>query len=310
LVIRKVSVPIGVIAIIFESRPNVTVDAAALCFKSGNACILRGGKEAIHSNQVLGRIIGAVLPQLDLPTRAVQVVPTTDREVVGVLVKQEREVDVVIPRGGEGLIRRVVAEATIPVLKHYLGICHVYLDGSADPQMATDIAINAKTQRPGVCNAMETLLVDRALADTLLPGLGREFISRGVELRGDETVCQAVPEAKAAAESDWDNEYLDLILNVRVVDGVEEALAHIHRHGSNHTEAVVATDQAVIDRFVQGVDSACVHVNASTRFSDGFQYGLGAEIGISTDKLHARGPMGLEELTTYRWLVTGTGQVL
>lgn len=310
LVVRKVTTPIGVIAIVYESRPNVTVDAAGLCFKSGNAVILRGGKEAVASNRVLGRIIGGVLPERGLPEAAIQVVPTTDRAAVGALLKQDRFIDLVVPRGGETLIRRVVEESTIPVIKHYKGVCHVYLDAAADPAQAEAIAINAKTQRPGVCNAMETLLVHRDLAKSLLPRLGQAFRDKGVELRGDASVCELVPAAKPASDSDWENEYLDLILNVKVVAGVDEAIEHIARYGSGHTDAIVSADQAAIDRFVQGVDSACVHVNASTRFSDGYQYGLGAEIGISTDKIHARGPMGLEELTIYRWLVVGDGHVL
>ena len=309
LLIRRVRVPIGVIALIFESRPNVTVDASVLCLKSGNACILRGGKEAIYSNRVLGAVLGDALESAGVPRTAVQVVDTTDRAFVGELLKCDREIDVVIPRGGEGLIRRVVAEATMPVLKHYTGNCHVFVDESADVLMAVDIVENAKCHRPGVCNALETLLIHKDIASVACPQIAERLAERGVELYADETAMTLMPNAKLATEDDWHAEYLSLTLAVKVVNSLDDAIEHINAYGSHHTDAIVSKDASAIDRFKLEIDSGCVHVNCSTRFSDGFEYGLGAEIGISTDKLHARGPMGLVELTTYKWIVDGTGQI-
>jgi glutamate-5-semialdehyde dehydrogenase len=307
--IYRQRVPIGVIGIIYESRPNVTVDAGALTLKAGNAVILRGGSEAIHSNMVLAGTMSAAVEKSGLPSATVQLVPTTDREAVGALLTLDKYVDLIIPRGGESLIRRVVENSTIPVIKHYDGICHEYVDRDADLAMAEDIAFNAKVQRPGVCNAMETLLVDAAIADKFLPGIAARFGDAGVELRGCEKTRALVPGAKAVTEEDWRTEYLDLILSVRVVDGLNGAVEHIERYGSHHTDGIVTENQDTANNFVSRVDSSSVMVNASIRFSDGAQFGLGAEIGISTDKLHARGPMGLEELTTYKWVVRGDGQL-
>ncbi len=307
--IRKVRVPIGVITIIFESRPNVTADAAALCLKSSNATILRGGKEAINSNVAIGKVISEGLASAGLPGDAVSVVPTTDRAAVGALLKLDSLIDLVIPRGGEALIRRVVEESTIPVIKHYRGVCHVYVDKAADLDMARGIIVNAKCQRPGVCNAAETLLVHKDVADEFLPGAAKELIAAGCELRGDPATMELVPEAVAAQEGDWGAEYLDLVLAVKVVDSLDDAVDHIATYGSAHTDAIVSTDAAACERFEREVDSSCVFVNCSTRFSDGFEFGMGAEIGISTDKLHARGPMGLEELTIYKYVVNGDGQL-
>ncbi|MFH1070735.1 MAG: glutamate-5-semialdehyde dehydrogenase [Candidatus Glassbacteria bacterium] len=307
--IHRLRVPIGVIGIIYESRPNVTVDAGALTLKSGNAVILRGGSEAINSNLALAGVMSAAVQTAGLPAEAVQLVPTTDREAVGELLRLDRYVDLIIPRGGASLIRRVVENSTIPVIKHYDGICHVYVDGEADLAMAAEIAFNAKVQRPGVCNAMETLLVDQAVAKEFLPGMCERLEGAGVEIRGCDRSLALYRRAKPATEQDWRTEYLDLILNVRVVDGLEGAVEHIERYGSRHTDAIVTGNENKAAEFVKRVDSASVMVNASTRFSDGAQYGLGAEIGISTDKLHARGPMGLEELTTYKWVVQGQGQL-
>jgi len=309
LEIRKVRVPIGVIAIIFESRPNVTADAAALCLKSSNACILRGGKEAINSNTCIGSVLSESLASSGLPGDAVVVVPTTDREAVGALLKLDDLIDLVIPRGGKALIRRVVEESTIPVIKHYLGVCHVYVDESADLEMARAITVNAKCQRPGVCNAAETLLVHEAVAEEFLSAVAGELEGAGCEIRGDERVRELVPGAKPATEEDWHAEYLDLILAVRVVASIDEAIDHIATYGSAHSDAIVAADPGAVERFKREVDSSCVFINTTTRFSDGFEFGLGAEIGISTDKLHARGPMGLEELTSYKYVVTGNGQL-
>jgi len=307
--IHRLRVPIGVIGIIYESRPNVTVDAGALTLKSGNAVILRGGSEAINSNLALAGVMSAAVRSAGLPAEAVQLVPTTDREAVGELLRLDRYVDLIIPRGGASLIRRVVENSTIPVIKHYDGICHVYVDGEADLAMAAEIAFNAKVQRPGVCNAMETLLVDQVVAKEFLPGMCERLEGAGVEIRGCDRTRALYRRAKPASEQDWRTEYLDLILNVCVVDGLEGAVEHIERYGSRHTDAIVTGNENKAAEFVKRVDSASVMVNASTRFSDGAQYGLGAEIGISTDKLHARGPMGLEELTTYKWVVQGQGQL-
>jgi glutamate-5-semialdehyde dehydrogenase len=307
--VQQVRVPIGVVLFLYESRPNVTADAASLCVKSGNAVILRGGKEALHSNQAIYRILVDQLEECGLPRDAVQLVTTTDREAVGLLLKRNDQIDLVIPRGGESLIRRVVAEATMPVLKHYAGNCHIYLDASCDPGLAIPIVLNAKTQRPGVCNAVETLLVHEQVATSLLPLVADALLAAGVELRGDQKARALVPAMSAAQPSDWDTEYLDTILAVGVVAGLDEAIAHVNRHGSGHTEAILTRDLAAARRFTQEVDSSCVLVNASTRFNDGGQLGLGAEIGISTDKFHARGPCGLRELTTTKWIVYGDGQV-
>jgi len=309
LKIHRMRVPIGVIGIIYESRPNVTVDASALTLKSGNAVILRGGSEAINSNKVLAQVMSEAIESTGLPAEAVQLVPTTDREAVGVMLKLDESIDLIIPRGGEALIRRVVENSTIPVIKHYNGICHVYVDGEADLEMAEEIAFNAKVQRPGVCNAMETLLVDAAVADEFLPRIFTRLKEAGVRLVGCERTRKIDPSVEEAAEQDWLTEYLDLVLSVRVVDGLEGAIEHIERYGSRHTDAIVTRNQEKARDFVLRVDSSSVMVNTSTRFSDGAQYGLGAEIGISTDKLHARGPMGLEELTTYKWVVLGDGQL-
>jgi glutamate-5-semialdehyde dehydrogenase len=309
LQVLKVGVPLGVIFFIYESRPNVTVDAAALCVKSGNAIILRGGKEALHSNTALHRILQDGLEEAGLPPDAVQLVTTPDRAAVGHLLKLKRYIDLVIPRGGESLIRRVAQEATMPVLKHYQGNCHVYVDRAADLDMAERILINAKCQRPGVCNAAESLLVHRDVAGTFLPRAGAALRSRGVELRGCAETRRWLPDARAATEADFAAEYLDLILSVKVVDGLEEAIEHIGRYGSGHTETIVTNDLAAARRFTAAVDSSAVMVNASTRFNDGYEFGLGAEIGISTDKLHARGPCGLLELCSYKYIVYGDGQV-
>ncbi len=309
LKICRMRVPIGVIGIIYESRPNVTVDAGALTLKSGNAVILRGGSEAINSNLALARAMSAAVAGAGLPSATVQLVPTIDREAVGEMLTAEKYIDLIIPRGGKTLIRRVVENSTIPVIKHYDGICHVYVDAAADLAMATEIALNAKLQRPGVCNAMETLLVSGAVAGEFLPSIGKRLEDAGVEIRGCERTCRLLESAKPATDEDWSTEYLDLILNVRVVDGLDQAVEHIEKYGSRHTDAIVTGNANTAKNFVCRVDSSSVMVNTSTRFSDGAQYGLGAEIGISTDKLHARGPMGLEELTIYKWVVTGEGQL-
>jgi glutamate-5-semialdehyde dehydrogenase len=309
LEVSKVRVPLGVIFMIYESRPNVTVDAAALCVKAGNAAILRGGKEALRSNLALHRILADELEPAGLPRDAVQVVPTTDRAAVGHLLALPEFIDLAIPRGGESLIRRVAEEARMPVLKHYNGNCHVYVDADADPDKALRIVVNAKVQRPGVCNAAETLLVHRDMALNFLPDVARALQAEGVELRGDDLSRTIVPSMIPATAEDWDTEYLDKILAVAVVDSLEAAVAHIRRHGSGHTEAILTRDLAAARRFVAEVDSAAVMVNASTRFNDGGELGLGAEIGISTDKFHARGPCGLRELTSTKWVVVGDGHV-
>ena len=307
--LRKVAVPIGVIAFIYESRPNVTADAAGLCLKAGNAVILRGGKEAIESNRVIARTLLESGARAGLPAHAVQLVQTTDRDAVRELAQATGRVDVIIPRGGEALIRAVAENARVPVIKHYKGVCHVFVDREADFDIAERIVLNAKCQRPAVCNAMETLLVDAAVAAAFLPRITQALLAQKVELHGDETVCRAVPAAKAATEADWSTEYGDLIINIRVVPGVEAAIAHINRYGSQHSDAIVTRNGATAGRFLREVDSATVYHNASTRFTDGGEFGMGAEVGISTDKIGARGPMGLEELTTYKWLVEGAGQV-
>jgi glutamate-5-semialdehyde dehydrogenase len=309
LEIRKVRVPLGVIGIIYESRPNVTVDAAGLCLKAGNAVILRGGSEAIESNKALVRVIRTAVERAGLPREAVQLIETTDRAAAQQMMELNGLIDVLIPRGGAGLIRRVIENATVPVIETGVGNCHVYVDRAADLAMAQEIAFNAKCQRPGVCNAMETLLVHQEVAGDFLPAMARRLIEAGVEIRGCERTRKLVPQAKEATEEDWHAEYLSLILAVKVVDSLDDAIAHIGKYGTMHSEAIVTTDYAAARRFTEQVDAAAVYVNASTRFTDGYQYGLGAEIGISTQKLHARGPMGLEELTTYKWIVFGEGQV-
>ena len=309
LQVARMRIPLGVIGIIYESRPNVTVDAAGLCLKAGNAVILRGGSEAFHSNQALAKIIHRALENAELPQTSVQVVPVREREAVLALLQQEEFVDLIIPRGGEGLIRFVVQNSKIPVLKHYKGVCHVYVDDDADFEMAREICLNAKVQRPGVCNAMETPLVHRAAAAAFLPEMAQRFAEAGVEIRGCDTTCRIVSDAKKARESDWPAEYLDLILSVKVVEDLDEALSHIAKYSSRHTEAIVTRDYDRAKRFVREADSSVVLVNASTRFNDGGQLGLGAEIGISTSKLHAFGPMWLEELTTTKFVVHGEGQI-
>ncbi|MFL2876334.1 MAG: glutamate-5-semialdehyde dehydrogenase [Pontiellaceae bacterium] len=307
--IRKVRAPIGVIGIIFESRPNVTCDAAALCFKTSNAVILRGGKEAIHSNLAIAKALQEGGEKKGLPTNAIQLVPTTDREAVRELCRMTDYLDLIIPRGGESLINAVIEMALVPVIKHYKGICHTYIDASADLKMAWAIAENAKCQRPGVCNAMETLLVHKDIATEYLPKMGAIFNAQNVTLFGDSVCCQQIPSAQPASEEDWYEEYLDLTLSIRVVDHIEEAIDHINHYGSGHSDAIVTQDDHSQNQFLAEVDSSSVYVNASTRFTDGAEFGMGAEIGISTDKLHARGPMGLEELTTYKFVIEGTGQI-
>jgi len=307
--IEKRRVPIGVIGIIYESRPNVTADAAALCLKSGNACILRGGKEALHSNGAIAEVLRAAVVAAGLPAEAVSLIDVTDHAVVGEMARAAGLIDLIIPRGGEALIRAVVEAATVPVIKHYSGNCHVYVHAAADAAMAERIVLNAKCQRPGVCNAAETLLVDEAVAATFLPAVAEGLTAAGVALRGCPVSCRLVAAMAPAEEADWPAEYLALTLAVKVVAGVGEAIEHINRYGSGHTDAIVTADIAAAEAFTAGVDSASVMVNASTRFSDGGEYGLGAEVGISTDKLHARGPMGAAELTTYKWIVTGRGHV-
>ncbi len=308
LTVSRIRIPLGVIGIIYESRPNVTSDAAALCIKSGNAVILRGGSEAFHSNLALGRAVAAGLETAGLPATAVQVIDSTDRAALKPLLECAEDIDVIIPRGGEGLIQFVVAHSRIPVLKHYRGVCSVYIHADADLDMAISIAQNAKVQRPGVCNAAETILVDRSIATAVVPKLVAQLTQSGVEVRGDETVCQ-LAKTTPATTNDWGSEYLDLIVNMRVVDDFDAAVAHIERYGSDHTDAIITTNQHIADRFVKEVHSSTVVVNASTRFADGGQLGLGAEIGISTTRLHAYGPMGAESLTTTKFAVRGHGQI-
>lgn len=306
--VGKMRVPLGVVGIIYESRPNVTVDAAALCLKSGNAAILRGGSEAIHSNRALAECIRTGVEQAGLPSATVQVVETTDRAAVGELIAMPAYVDVIIPRGGKGLIERISRDARVPVIKHLDGICHVYIDRDADVDKAIKVAFNAKTQRYGVCNAMETLLVDDDIAATVLPPLAKLYAEKGVELRGCERT-RAIIDAKPATEEDWATEYLGPILSIRVVDDVDAAMDHIAQYSSGHTESIITENFTTARRFLAEVDSSSVMVNASTRFADGFEYGLGAEIGISTDKFHARGPVGLEGLTSQKWIVLGDGTI-
>jgi glutamate-5-semialdehyde dehydrogenase len=308
IAISKIRVPIGVIAIIFESRPNVTIDAAVLCLKTGNATVLRGGKEAIHSNRAL---IAALQTCKSLPKGAVQLIDNTDRSLVPFLCKQNDFIDLIIPRGGHALIETVVAESRIPVIKHAHGVCSVFVHEKADFAMAEKIVLNAKIQRPGVCNAIETLLIDRAIADKFVPQIAAALTKAKVEIRGDETVRKFAhgDNIKAATEEDWTTEYLDLILATRVVDGLDGALEHLAKHSSHHSDSIITEDAAIAERYLNEVDSATVYWNASTRFTDGGEFGFGAEIGISTDKLHARGPMGLDELTSYKFVIRGTGQV-
>ena len=309
LLIKKIRVPIGVIGIIYESRPNVTADAASLCLKSSNAVILRGGSEALNSNQAISQALQAGGLKKGLPANAIQFVPTPEREAVKELVQLEGLVDLIIPRGGESLIRAVAEMARVPVLKHYKGVCHTYVDATADLNMAIEICVNAKCQRPGVCNAMETMLVNQQIAEKFLPLVAKRLIGHGVELRGDKKTRQLIPQAREASEEDWYQEYLDLILSVKVVADVAEAVAHINKYGSQHSDAIVSESESNQRFFTQNVDSATVYVNASTRFTDGGEFGMGAEMGISTDKLHARGPVGIEELTTYKYVIEGNGQV-
>lgn len=319
LKLQKISTPIGVVVIIYESRPNVTADAASLCFKSGNATILRGGKEAFHSNQIIAKtmIEAGKIAHKNFPVDAIQVVPTTDREAVPILLSLTQYVDLCMPRGGESLIRAVTDCSKVPVIKHYKGVCHLYVDAEADLNMAADIAMNAKVQRPAVCNAIETLLVDKSIADKFLPAISEKLFAKHVELRTDDAsrkVIEAIAPAaggkvRPATEQDWYTEYGDYILNVRVVDGVKAAIDHINHYGSAHSDSIITRNEARAKQFLAEVDSATVYWNASTRFTDGGEFGMGAEIGISTDKIGARGPMGLDELTTYKWLGFGTGQV-
>jgi glutamate-5-semialdehyde dehydrogenase len=307
--VARMRVPLGVVGIIYESRPNVTADAAALCIKSGNACILRGGSEALASNRAIAACVRAGLAQAALPEAAVQLIDSADRAAVGELITMTEYVDILVPRGGKQLIERLSRESRIPMIKHLDGVCHVYVDDSADPEMAVRIADNAKTQRYGTCNTMETLLVAERIADKVLPRLGSIFKSKGVEMRADEASRKYMPGAKSATEQDYYTEWLAPVVSVRVVQGLDEAIAHIEKYGSQHTDAIVAADRGRAERFLREVDSSSVMWNASTRFADGYEYGLGAEIGISTDKLHARGPVGLEGLTTQKFVVLGHGEV-
>ncbi|ATW25470.1 glutamate-5-semialdehyde dehydrogenase [Candidatus Formimonas warabiya] len=309
LMIGKKRVPLGVVGIIYEARPNVTADAAGLCLKTGNAAVLRGGSEAFYSNLAISEVISQAAEEAGMPVGCIQLVRSTDRSAVDELLKMNQYLDVVIPRGGAGLIQHVVNHATVPVIETGVGNCHTYIDSEADMDMALDIAINAKTSRPGVCNAMETLLVNREIAPQILPLLGEKFRAKGVELRGCPQTCRILPEAVPAKEEDWSTEYLDLILAVKVVDDLDAAIEHISLYGTKHSEAIVTNNYGKAQRFLEEVDAAAVYVNASTRFTDGGQFGYGAEIGISTQKLHARGPMGLEALTTIKYIIYGNGQI-
>jgi glutamate-5-semialdehyde dehydrogenase len=307
--VGKMRVPLGVVGIIYESRPNVTIDAASLCLKSGNAAVLRGGSESIASNMAIAACIRAGLREAGLPETAVQVVETTDRAAVGAMITMPQYIDVIVPRGGRSLIERISTEAKVPVIKHLDGVCHVYIDVAADLDKAFKISLNAKTHRYGVCNAMETLLVNEAVADQILPRLAEAYGAKGVELRGCEKTRALLPDAKVATEEDWYAEYLAPILAIKIVSGLDEAIEHINRYGSQHTDAIVTENYTRARQFITAVDSSSVMVNASTRFADGFEYGLGAEIGISTDKIHARGPVGLEGLTSQKWVVLGDGHI-
>ncbi|MFV0338366.1 MAG: glutamate-5-semialdehyde dehydrogenase [Chthoniobacterales bacterium] len=308
--IEKVRTPIGVIGIIYESRPNVTSDATGLCLKTGNAVILRGGSEAIHSNLAIAKIIQESGATAGLPDHAVQLIPTTDREAVSLMAKMDAYIDLIIPRGGHALIERVVSEARMPVIKHYHGVCNIHVDTAADLEMATSIVVNSKCQRPGVCNALENLTIDASIAKTFLPKIAAALEKNSVELRGDDRALPLLgSKATTATEEDWTTEYLDLILSIKVVDSLDEAIAFINQYGSHHSDGIVTREEAAAEKFLQEVDSATVYWNASTRFTDGNQFGFGAEIGISTDKLHARGPMALPELTSYKYRIIGTGQI-
>ncbi len=309
LMVTQVRVPLGVVFFIYESRPNVTADAAALCVKSGNAVILRGGKEAFHSNLAFYKLLKSTLVEAGLPEHAVQLVETTDRAAVGHFLTMHQYIDVTIPRGGKSLIERVAKEATMPVIKHFDGICHVYIDESADLEQAVRILINSKCQRTGVCNAAESFLVHKNIADKFLPIIGKELQAAGVEIRGDQQVCQQIPNAILATEEDFRTEYLDLIISAKIVDNLDAAINHVNEYGSHHTDVIVTTNLNAARKFTTAVDSAAVIVNASTRFNDGGEFGLGAEIGISTDKFHARGPCGLKELTSYKYIAYGDGQI-
>ena len=307
--LSKMRVPLGVVGIIYESRPNVTIDAASLCLKAGNACILRGGSESINSNKAIARCIYDGLSDAGLPRTSVQVIDITDRQVVGELITLTDYIDVIVPRGGKSLIARVSEEARVPIIKHLDGNCHLYIDSHADPKMAVELAINSKTHRYGVCNAMESLLIADNISNKILPSLCQELIKRNVELRGCDKTLALVGAAKAACESDWSEEYLAPILSIKVVQNIDEAIEHINHYGSKHTDSIVTQNAENAQQFIENVDSSSVMVNASTRFADGFEYGLGAEVGISTDKIHARGPVGLEGLTSQKWIVHGNGQI-
>jgi len=309
LVIKKVAVPIGVIGIIYESRPNVTSDCAGLCLKSGNSCVLRGGSEAINSNIAIHNVITKGLEKFGIPKSAITMTDVTDRLALDILLKQDTLVDLIIPRGGEGLIRFVAENSTIPVVKHYKGVCHLYVDKEADLKMGLDIMLNAKVQRPGVCNAIEKMLVHKDIARTFMPEAARILDDAGVELRGCPETLKILKGIKKASEKDWYEEYLDLILTLKVVKNLDEAIRHINKYGSRHSDAIVTRNKKAAEKFLKEVDSACVYHNASTRFTDGHQFGMGAEIGISTDKIHARGPMALEELCTYKYIISGSGHV-
>ncbi len=309
LEINKVSVPIGVIGIIYESRPNVTVDSAVLCLKAGNAVFLRGGSEAINSNLILSKCLSDAGESSGMPKGAFQLLPWTDREAVSFMLKMDKYIDLIIPRGGEGLIRAVTNQSTIPVIKHYKGVCHLFVDESADIAMASEIAKNAKCQRPGVCNAIETLLVHKDLAETAIAELANSLIAEGVEIRGDENICKIISVAKLATEDDWEEEYLNLTIAMKTVENAQGAVNHINKYGSGHSDSIVSSNAKSVELFLNQVDSSTVYHNASTRFTDGSVFGMGAEIGISTDKLHARGPMGLKELTSYKYIVLGDGQI-
>ncbi len=308
LKIEKVSIPIGVIGVIYESRPNVTSDTAALCFKSGNVCILKGGKEAKHSNEAIAKILEQVLKEHDLPMEAIMLLPDYSREGVSKLIKMDKYVDLIIPRGGEALIKYISSNSTVPVIKHDKGLCHTYIDKDADFDKAVNISVNAKVQRPGVCNAMETLLVDKEIYKEILPLLKERFDEYGTELRGCSECCEVI-DIKKATEKDFDTEYLDNILSIKVVDGLDEAIEHIQKYSSNHSESIITQNYTVAEEFLNRVDSSCVYVNASTRFTDGGEFGFGAEVGISTSKLHSRGPMGINDLTTYKYKIYGNGQI-
>jgi len=309
LLIKKIRVPIGVVAIIFESRPNVTADCIALCLKSGNAVILKGGKEAAYSNDAIFKVCRKALKDTAIPAEAVQMVPSKDRKAVDALLKLDDLVDLVIPRGGEGLIRFVAENSSIPVIKHFKGVCHIYVSDQADLAMAEEVCFNAKVQRPGTCNAMEKMLVHKDVADKFLRSMLHRFTDAGVELRGDAKTRQISKKVKPASKEDWTTEYLDLILTVKIVGSLDEAIGHINTFGSHHSDAIITKSEEEIEKFFKSIDSACVYSNASTRFTDGYEFGFGAEVGISTDKIHARGPMGLEGLTTYKYIVSGNGQI-